>query len=166
MSIPNNIEAVVENFKSLTRAQINHENTTGRIVSALIDEGVTVNDISKGGRYLAAFMEGVAAAALTEKKFAIWADASLATKAGGKLTERGTLQTRVSSRASKVRAAFKALAEPGGKRGARGKNASPTEVFFKRMDEFIARFAKDDASDKFDFDPALARQRLVALGKS
>ena len=165
MSIPNNTAAVAAGFKALASAQINHERATGRIVVKLIQEGVGTADISKGGRYLAAFMEGVASAVLTEKQLKVWDDTSLATRAGGQHTERGQLMTRVSSRASKVRAAFKALAEEPADRGARGQNSSPTQTFFKVIDKYVERFAKEDASDKFDFDPKLARQRLVALVK-
>jgi hypothetical protein len=66
----------------------------------------------------------------------------------------------------KVRKAiFVAMAKPKEKRGAKEKT-TPTQAFFKQIDAYVERLAKDDASDKFEFDPVVARAALVAMLKT
>lgn len=109
-NLPNNTAAVETTFAAFAKAEIAHDKAVTKLVDTLQSEGVTPDDIkgagSKAGRYVAAFMAGVAHAVLSPADFKTWADTELATKVKGELTARGKLMTRVSSRASKVRAAF------------------------------------------------------------
>lgn len=109
-NLPNNTAAVETTFTAFAKAEIAHDKAITKLVDALVSEGVVADDIkgtgSNAGRYVAAFMAGVAKAVLTPTQHDMWANAELATKVKGELTERGKLMTRVSSRASKVRAAF------------------------------------------------------------
>ena len=168
MTLPNNTAAVATAFKALTTAQIGHEKASDKIITTLRREGVNdAADIAKGGRYLAAFMEGVASAVLTEAQFKVWADTALATKANGKLTKRGELMTRVASRASKVRATFtKALAAPAEKRGP-SERKTFDQVMLVKIDEWIGRIAKNKDKDSFNLeaDPIEVKAALVAVTK-
>lgn len=106
-NLPNNAAAVETAFTSFAKAEIAHDKAIAKWTDALQGEGVTnAEAISKGGAYHAAFTQGVAKAVLTAAQFETFANAELATKVKGELTERGKLMTRVSSRAAKVRAAF------------------------------------------------------------
>lgn len=109
-NLPNNTAAVETTFTAFAKAEIAHDKAVTKLVDALQSEGVTPEDIkgagSNAGRYVAAFMAGVAHAVLSAKDLELWKQVELKTKIGGELTPRGKLMTRVSSRASKVRAAF------------------------------------------------------------
>jgi hypothetical protein len=75
------------------------------------------------------------------------------------------LLTKVSPNVDKVRKAIvAAMAAPKEKRGTKEKTTA-TQGFFKVMDGYVERLAKHDASDKFDFDPLMARAALVAMLK-
>jgi len=168
MTLPNNTAAVSTAFKALTTAQIGHEKASGKIITTLRKEGVnTAADIAKGGRYIAAFMEGVAQAVLTPAQFKTWADTSLATKANGKLTSRGELMTRVSSRAAKVRAEFaKALAAPAEKRGP-SERKTFDQVMLVQIDAWVKRIVDNKDKDSFnmDADPIEVKAALMAVAK-
>lgn len=168
MTLPNNTAAVAAGFKALASAQIGHEKASDKIITTLRREGVTAAaDIAKGGRYVSAFMEGVAQAVLTEAQFKVWSDTALATKANGKLTKRGELMTRVSSRASKVRTAFaKALATPAEKRGS-SERKNFDQVMLATIDKWIKRIVENKDKDSFNLeaDPIEVKAALVALEK-
>lgn len=165
MNIPNNTAQVAANFRDLTSAQIKHDTAVAKIADKLRNEGVKAPDISKGGRYMAAFMEGVAQAVLTPAQFAVWSDTELATKANGKLTKRGELMTRVSSRASKVRAAYvKSLAAPAEKRGPTQRKTFD-QVVATQVAAWIERIEKNKDKDSFNLeaDPTDLRIALMAV---
>jgi hypothetical protein len=168
MTLPNNTAAVATAFKALATAQISHEKASDKIITTLRREGVnSAADIAKGGRYIAAFMEGVAQAVLTDAQFKVWADTDLATKANGKLTKRGELMTRVSSRASKVRTAFaKALAAPAEKRGP-SERKTFDQVMIVQIDAWLERIAKNKDKDSFNLeaDPIEVIAALKAVAK-
>lgn len=137
----------------------------------LIAVDVTPARISRDGDLLAQFQEVTAAAILSKPDHAIWADTSLAAKIGTKgpdgkrkqtNTPRGLLVDRVNSAIRNIREAMeKVIADPK-TRGTKEKS-TPTQAFFKAIDGYVERFAKDDASDTFDFDPITARAALVAM---
>ena len=164
MTITNNPASAA--FVAIAKEVKGHGSRMAKWVKPLVELKVKPEDLSgkDKGKYYPDLKDAVARAYLTPKQYAIYSNKELSQAEG---TERGKHVRNVGSSTSKVRdAILKAMAEPGGKRGARGKNASPTESFFKTIDNYIARFAKDDASDKFDFDPRLAREHLVALVKA
>ena len=167
MTLPNNTAAVADAFKAFAAAQISHEKASDKIIATLRKENVSGEDISKGGRYIAAFMEGVANAVLTPAQIATWSNTDLATKANGKLTKRGELMTRVSSRASKVRAAYvKALAAPAEKRGP-SERKTFDQVMAAQIDKWVARIAANKDKDNFNLeaDPIEVKAALVAVVK-
>ena len=158
-------------FSDAAKASAKLESATRSLdasAAALADAGVGIADISRDGVHLADFQRITAETALTEKQFATWADTDLAMKirVDGKQvnTERGKLVDRVNSLIRNVRNAMK-RAEEKPSNGAGAKKNTPTESFLKVVDDYIARFSKDDASDKFDFDPKVARKHLVAMLK-
>ena len=146
---------------------------------ALFESDVRVADISRGGKHLALMQESTARRILTDQQVLIWANGELAMKqrvkdeTTGKMkqvnTKRGLLVDRVNGVVRTVRNHLASVEAAGGlekaTRGARGKNSSPTEAFFKAIDGCIKRLSKDNASDAFDFDPRLARKLLVQLVK-
>ena len=163
-------------------AALSAEKVEGRLDKSaleLIKSGFKPDFISQGGSHLAWMQERVARATLTEKQFATWANVELAAsfKKDGKnvKTDRGNLVDKVNSRIRRIREAMKRVTNPasagsetkksGAGAGAGGRKSTPTESFFKALDGYIQRFAKEDASDKFAFDPRLAREKLVALVK-
>ena len=166
-------------------AAISAERAEGRLDKSaleLIKSGFKPEFIAAGGSHLGWMQERVARATLTEKQFKVWANVELASsfKKGKKTvkTERGNLIDRVNGRIRRIRESMKRVANPeeagsagsetkksGAGAGAGGRKSTPTETFFKALDGYVQRFAKDDASDKFQFDPRLARERLVALIK-
>lgn len=149
------------------KAAVSADKATSKLddaVATLRDSGITSDDISNGGKYLSDFQRLCAETSLNAKQFATWSDDSLAqgkTINGKRVdTERGKLVKRVNSIVARIRAKLK---EPV-KKGTRA-TKSPTEKFFAIMDDYIKRFAADDASDKFDFDPTIARAAFVDLAK-
>jgi hypothetical protein len=163
-------------------AAVSAERAEGKLDKAaaeLIESGFKPDFIAQGGSHLAWMQERVARATLSEKQYATWANVELASsfKKEGKnvKTERGGLIDRVNGRIRRIREAMKRVSDPAesgssgssgsNKKGAGGRKSTPSESFFKALDSYIQRFAKDDASDKFSFDPRLARERLVALVK-
>ena len=150
-------------FVAIAKEVKGHGSRMTRLVQPLVKLNITPDDIKGTGKYYADLKDAVARAYLTPKQYAIYSNKELSQAEG---TERGKHVRNVGSSTSKVRdAILKAMANPAGKRGARGKNKTPTEAFFESMVKYVDRFSKEDASDKFDFDPKLARQRLVALVK-
>ena len=143
-----------------------HGNRMGKLVAPLVKLDVAPADLKGGGKYHADLKDGVAQTYLTPAQYKVFADTTLAIKVKGELTPRGKLQTKVSSNVDKVRAAIlREMALPKEKRG-KVEKATPTEVFFKTINTLVERFAKPDASDKFDFDPVVARAALVAMLKN
>jgi hypothetical protein len=158
-------------FSDAAKASANLErgkNSLASAASALIEAGISVADISRDGVYLAEFQRITAEIVLTSKQFATWSDTELAIKVrvDGKQvnTERGKLVDRVNSLIRNVRNAMK-RAEEKPSNGAGAKKNTPTGSFLKVVDDYIARFSKDDASNKFNFDPKVARKHLVAMLK-
>jgi hypothetical protein len=142
-----------------------NEGKMAKLVAPLIKLDVKPDDLKGSGAYYADLKDATAQAYLTPAQYKIYADTSLAQKANGQPTERGTIIMGLSSKVSKVRDAIvKTMALPKEKRG-KVEKATPTEGFFKAVDGYVERFAKPDASDKFDFDPVFARAALVALLK-
>ena len=161
MSITNNPAHAT--FVAIAKEMKGHGSRMAKLVQPLAKLNVKPEDIKGGGKYYDDLKDAVARAYLTPKQYEVYSNKELSQAKG---TERGKHVRNVGSSTSKVRdAILKAMAEPGGKRGARGKNATPTEAFFKAIDGYVDRFSKEGASDAFDFDPKLARQRLVALVK-
>jgi hypothetical protein len=143
-----------------------HGGRMAKLVAPLVKMDVLPDDLKGGGKYHADLKDGVAQAYLTPAQYKVFADTTLATRIKGELTPRGTLQQKVSPNVDKVRKAIvAAMALPKEKRGKVEKN-TPTQVFFKTIDTMVERFAKPDASDKFDFDPVVARAALVAMLKT
>lgn len=149
------------------KAAVASDKATGTLenrAAELVKAGITVEDISRDGRFLNEFQRIMAETALTAKQFATWGDDSLAQGkvVNGKRvdSERGTLVKRVNSLIRNVRNKMK---EPA-KTGARS-TSTPTEKFFKVLDDYVERFGKDNASDVFDFDPQTARVAFVKLIK-
>lgn len=143
-----------------------HGNRMGKLVAPLVKLDVAPADLKGGGKYHEDLKSGVAQAYLTPAQYKVFADTTLAIKVKGELTPRGKLQTKVSSNVDKVRKAIvAAMALPAEKRG-KVEKATPTQVFFKTIDQMVERFAKPDASDKFEFDPVVARAALVAMLKN
>lgn len=140
------------------------DNTLTKRVDALRKSGVSADDIKGGGRLFADFQRITAETALTAAQFATWSDESLAqgkTIKGKRVdTERGKLVKRINSIVARVRAKLKVPT----KKGATAKR-SATDVFFDTVDKYVKAFAQDGASDKFDFDPTIARAALVKLIK-
>lgn len=149
------------------KAAVSADKATAKLdnaVATLRDAGIASDDISKDGKHLTDFQRLCAETSLNAKQFATWSDDSLAqgkTINGKRVdTERGKLVKRVNSIVARIRAKLK---EPV-KKGTRA-TKSPTEKFFNTLDDYIKRFAADDASDKFDFDPTIARAAFVDLAK-
>jgi hypothetical protein len=149
------------------KAAVSADKATAKLdnaVATLRDAGITSDDISKDGKHLTDFQHLCAETSLNAKQFATWSDDSLAqgkTINGKRVdTERGKLVKRVNSIVARIRAKLK---EPV-KKGTRA-TKSPTEKFFNTLDDYIKRFAAGDASDKFDFDPTIARAAFVDLAK-
>lgn len=168
MNIPNNTAQVAANFRDFTSAEIKHEKAIGKIVQRLKNEGVKEADIKKGGRYISAFMEGVALAVLTDAQFNVWADENITTRVKGELTARGKLKANVSSRADKIRKAYiKALAEPAAPAEKRGKKERKTfdQVVHAKVSEWIERIEKNKDKDSFNLeaDPHDLRLALMAV---
>ena len=157
------VKAAQDTIKAAVSAD-RADTTLAKRVDALRKSGVSADDIKGGGRLFADFQRVAAETALTGAQFATWSDDSLAqgkTIKGKRVdTERGRLVKRVNSIVARVRAKLKVPA----KKGATAKR-SATEVFFDTIDKYVAAFGKDDASNKFDFDPVAARKHLAALIK-
>lgn len=146
----------------------------------MFDAGFKSSDIAGKGQHFTAFQSLTAETILTPKQFETWGNAELASKVrkDGKQvnTARGLLVDRVNSVIKRVRDRLAKLesapADASGKangaakaNGAGKAKRSSTDVFFATIDDYIKKFAQDGASDKFDFDPKLARDHLVALIK-
>ena len=146
----------------------------------LRDAGFKSADIAGKGQHFGDFQRLVAETALTSKQLATWSNTELASKVRDKSgkqtnTARGLLVDRVNSIVKRVRDRLAKLEnEPAdaSKGKAKGKSTgagkakrSSTEVFFATIDDYIKKFGGDDASDKFDFDPKIARAALVKLIK-
>lgn len=149
------------------KAALSADKATAKLdgaVATLRDSGITSDDISNGGKYLSDFQRLCAETSLNSRQFAKWSDDSLAqgkTINGKRVdTERGKLVKRVNSIVARIRAKLKEPAKKG-----KRTTKSPTQKFFGTLDEYIKRFAADDASDKFDFDPTIARAAFVELAK-
>jgi hypothetical protein len=137
----------------------------------LIADDVTPARISRDGDLLATFQAVTATAILSKEDRTMWADTSLAAKisnkgADGKRkqtnTPRGLLVDAVNSNIKRVRDAMTELLANPAARGPKEKS-TPTQAFFKVIDEYVDRFAKDGASDTFDFDTITARAALVKM---
>ena len=140
-----------------------HGGKMAKLVKPLVEMNIGKADLMGSGAYYADLKDAVAQAYLTPAQYKIFADESLAQKSKGELTERGTIVAGVASNVAKVRAGIlAAMALPAEKRG-KVEKGTPTEVFFKQIDGYVERFAKPDASDKFDFDCVTARAALVAM---
>ena len=141
------------------------DNRIAKLVAPLVKMDVLPDDLKGGGKYHADLKDATAQAYLTPAQYKVFADTSLATRTKGELTPRGELKAAMSSKVAKVRAGIlAAMALPKEKRG-KVEKGTPTAVFFAAIDGYVERFAKPDASDKFDFDPVFARAALVALLK-
>jgi len=163
MTITNNPARAA--FLDLAKEVKGHGGRMAKLVQPLVKLDMTKDDLKGSGKYFADLKEGVALAYLTPAQYTIFSDTSLAQKANGELTERGTIMAGVASNIAKVRTKIiEAMAMPKEKRG-KVEKATPTEGFFKTLDGYVERLAKPDASDKFDFDPVFARAALVALLK-
>ena len=149
-------------FTALAKEFKGHGSRMAKLVKPLAEIGMTRADISRDGKYYDELKDAVARVYLTPAQYKVFADKTL-TQAEG--SPRRELAGRVSSSVGKVRDAILKAMEAPAARGARGKNKTPTEAFFDSLVKYVDRFSKEDASDKFDFDPKLARQRLVALVK-
>ena len=164
MTITNNPARAA--FVTIANEVKGHGGRMAKLVAPLVKLDVLPDDMKGGGKYHADLKDGVAQAYLTPAEYKVFNDTSLSIKVKGELTPRGTLQTRVSSNVDKVRKAIiAAMALPKEKRG-KVEKATPTEGFFKAIDGYVERLAKPDASDKFDFDPVVARAALVAMLKT
>jgi hypothetical protein len=142
-----------------------HGGKMTKLVAPLVALNVGKADLVGGGAYYADLLDATAQAYLTPAQYKVFADTSLATRTKGELTPRGELKAAMSSKVAKVRAGIlAAMALPKEKRG-KVEKGTPTAVFFAAIDGYVERFAKPDASDKFDFDPVFARAALVALLK-
>jgi hypothetical protein len=161
MTITNNPARAA--FLDLAKEVKAGDNRLAKLVQPLIKLDVTKDDLKGSGKYFADLKEGVALAYLTPAEYKIFSDTSLAQKVNGVLTERGSIMAGVASNIAKVRAKIiEAMAMPKEKRGPKEKS-TPTQAFFKVIDEYVERFAKDGASDTFDFDPITARAALVKM---
>jgi hypothetical protein len=144
------------------------------------EAGFKSEDISGKGQHFAAFQRLTAETILTPKQFETWGNAEMTSKVrkDGKQvnTARGLLVDRVNSVIKRVRdrlAKLEAAPASDGKgkgKGASNKGAgkakrSSTQVFFDTLDGYVKAFAKDDASDKFEFDTKIARAAFVKLLK-
>ena len=137
----------------------------------LIAADVTPARISRDGDLLTQAQEITAKATLSADNFNVWADAAFATKistkgADGKRkqtnTPRGLLVDAVNSNIKRVRDAMAELLANPAARGPKEKS-TPTQAFFNVIDGYVDRFAKDDASNTFDFDTITARAALVKM---
>lgn len=161
------ITAAAKAAAKLEDAKLSLRDTAAELIAA----DVTPARIARDGDLLAQFQEVTAAAVLSKADLATWGDTSLAAKistkgADGKRkqtnTPRGLLVDRVNSIIKRIRDAItEVLADPKA-RGTKERN-TPTQSFFKTIDGYVERFAKDDASDTFDFDTLEARAALVAM---
>ena len=164
MTITNNPARAA--FLAIASEVKGHGNRMDKLVAPLVKLDMLPDDLKGGGKYHADLKDGVAQTYLTPAQYKVFSDTTLAIKIKGELTPRGTLQTKVSSNVDKVRKAILvAMAKPKEKRGAKEKT-TPTQAFFKQIDAYVERLAKDDASDKFEFDPVVARAALVAMLKT
>ena len=142
-----------------------HGGKMAKLVKPLVELKIGKAELIGGGAYYADLLDATAQAYLTPAQYKTFSDTALATRSKGALTERGELKAAMSSKVSKVRAGIlAAMALPAEKRG-KVEKGSPPAVFFKQIDGYVERFAKPDASDKFDFDTTFARAALVALLK-
>jgi hypothetical protein len=163
MTITNNPARAA--FVTIAAEVKGHGGRMAKLVTPLIKLNVTPDDLKGSGAYYADLKDATAQAYLTPAQYKTFTDTSLSIRVKGELTERGTIIAGVASNVDKVRKAIiAAMALPKEKRG-KVEKATPTEGFFKAIDGYVERFAKPDASDKFDFDPVFARAALVALLK-
>lgn len=163
MTITNNPARAT--FVTIAAEVKGHGGRMAKLVEPLVKLDVLPDDLKGGGKYHADLKDGVAQAYLTPAQYKVFADTTLATRIKGELTPRGTLQQKVSPNVDKVRKAIiAAMALPKEKRG-KVEKATPTQGFFKAIDGYVERLAKPDASDKFEFDPTVARAALVAMLK-
>jgi len=162
-----NSTAISAAFVDLAKAHRSHKERMAKLVKPLADAKVSAADLKPGGLYYDMLIDGVAQAYLSPTEYKIWADTSLATSVKGEKTERGKLQPRVTSNVSKVR---NAILEACGLTGKKKKESSAprtaTQIFFDTMDEFAVKLSADDASDKYEFDPRLARDAIIAMVKT
>ena len=164
-------------FEAAAKAGVNAtkaQDTLDARASDMLKAGITSTGIARDGEHLAAFQDVTARVALTAAELAVYSDTSLASKIrtktpDGKVTQvntpRGKLVDRVNSIVKRVRDAMARIEKEGVTRGPKEKS-TPTQAFFKAIDGYVERFAKDDASDTFDFDPVVARAALVAMLKT
>lgn len=157
--------AFVEASKAAKSATAADTTLTER-ATQLVALDINADDIGKGGRYLAYLQSVAAETNLTSKEFTVWGDESLAQgkSVEGKRedTQRGKLVKRVNAYVKRIRDKVKSVQSG----GTGPKEAStPTEAFFKAIDGYITRFSKEDASDRFEFDPRTARTALMTMIK-
>jgi hypothetical protein len=159
------ITAAAKAAAKLDDAKVTLRDTAADLLAA----DVTPARISRDGDLLAQFQEVTAAAIFTKPDLAMWADTSLAISTSEKVngkrkqtnTPRGLLVNRVNSVIRNIRKAMEEVTADPKARGPKEKS-TPTQAFFKAIDGYVERFAKDDASDTFDFDCVTAR---AALGR-
>lgn len=164
MTITNNPARAA--FVAIASEVKGHGGRMDKLVAPLVKLDMLPDDLKGGGKYHADLKDAVAQAYLTPAQYKLFNDDTLSIKIKGELTARGKLQPKVSSNVDKVRKAIlTAMAKPKEKRGVKEKT-TPTQKFFKEMDAYVERFAKNDASDKFEFDPVVARTALVAMIKN
>jgi glutamyl/glutaminyl-tRNA synthetase len=160
------ITAAAKAAAKLDDAKVTLRDTAADLLAA----DVTPARISRDGDLLAQFQEVTAAAIFTKPDLAMWADTSLAISTSEKVngkrkqtnTPRGLLVNRVNSVIRNIRKAMEEVIADPKARGPKEKS-TPTQAFFKAIDGYVERFAKDDASDTFDFDCVTARAALVAM---
>lgn len=161
-----NQNTVQATFTAFAKEVARHGKATTKLVDELRANGVSPADIKGAGKnageHVASFMNGVAQATLSAAQFETWSNGELATKVKGELTERGKLMGRVSSRASKVRAAFereiKAQDKANGaageseseSKGAGASKRSPAEVDLEKLLQVQARLSAAIKQDKAD----------------
>jgi hypothetical protein len=150
-------------FVAIASEYKGHGNRMAKLIAPLVKLDLTAADIKGGGKYYADLKDGVAQAYLTPAQYKVFCDKTLSQAEG---TPRGKYVRDVGSSTTKVRAAIlREMAKPKEKRG-KVEKTTPTQAFFKQIDAYVERLAKDDASDKFEFDPVVARAALVAMLKT
>lgn len=164
-------------FEAAAKAGVNAtkaQDTLDAKAQDMLKAGIASTGIARDGEHLAEFQEVTARVALTAAELAVYSDTSLAAKIrtkapDGKVkqvnTPRGKLVDRVNSIVKRVRDAMARIEKEGVTRGPKEKS-TPTQAFFRVIDGYVERFAPDDASDTFDFDPVVARAALVAMLKT
>lgn len=158
-----NTAAIKDAFRDLAKAFREHKDRMRVLAKPLITAKVVESDMKPGGLYYDDLLDGVARAYLTEEQYVIWADTSLSVQVKGEKTERGKLQPKVTSNLSKVRNAVLEAMDVTKYTSKAGQPRTATQIFFDDMDKYVEKFAKDDASDKFEFDTREARHAIIAM---